>query len=127
MVSNNQVNLVWQVPNNNGASQIIEYRVYRGSSSGGPYAFIGSSSTLEYKDTAVINDNTYYYVVSAVNSFGESDYSNEIIATPSSTFTISEDTTTSIPDLTFEFSPGWSIILILGTLMVIKIGWKRQK
>ena len=35
-----------------------------------------------YTDTSAVNGTTYYYVVSAANSLGESDDSNEASATP---------------------------------------------
>jgi hypothetical protein len=59
------------------------YGVYRSMTSGGPYAWIGSSSTLSYTDTTAVSGTTYYYVVrpQAVNG-NELCQSNEISATP---------------------------------------------
>ncbi|UCE19880.1 MAG: hypothetical protein JSV84_05935 [Gemmatimonadota bacterium] len=63
---------------------LMEYRVYRGDVSGGPYEMIASSNTLGYEDASVIATQTYYYVVTAVyeDPEGESEYSNEVFATP---------------------------------------------
>ncbi len=59
------------------------YGVYRSLTSGGPYAWIGSSSTLSYTDNTAVSGMTYYYIVRplAVNG-NELCQSNEISATP---------------------------------------------
>ena len=47
------------------------------TTSGGPYSTIGSPTATGYTDTTAVNGTTYYYVVSAVNSSGESANSSE--------------------------------------------------
>ncbi len=75
--------LTWQAPSNNGGAAITEYKIYRGTTSGGEsYLTKVSASTTSYNDTSVINGNTYYYYVTAVNSAGESKPSNEVSAMP---------------------------------------------
>jgi len=53
------------------SANITGYNVYRGTNSGGPYSQINSgglvASTL-YMDASVASGQTYYYVVTAVNS-----------------------------------------------------------
>jgi fibronectin type 3 domain-containing protein len=74
---NQQVLLSWAaVP---GATS---YNVKRGLVSGGSYTVIGTVSSSTYADSSVTNGTTYYYVVTAVNSSGESAPSNEASATP---------------------------------------------
>jgi hypothetical protein len=59
------------------------YNVKRATTSGGPYTIIASNLTVaSYTDTAVVNGTTYYYVVSAQNSLGESANSSEASVTP---------------------------------------------
>jgi hypothetical protein len=59
------------------------YTIKRATTKGGPYSTIASGITAcSYFDTAVTNGTTYYYVVSAVNSAGESPNSSEATATP---------------------------------------------
>lgn len=84
-----QVNLTWNVVPN-----ALFYRVYRGTSSGGPYNLIGQSNPNPAQTTAatnifttyqdgpgnLINGQSYYYVVSTVTADGESAYSAEIAA-----------------------------------------------
>ncbi len=74
---NQQVSLTWGAVS--GASS---YNVKRATANGGPYTTAGSPSTNSYNDTAVTNGTTYYYVVSAVNSYGESANSSQASATP---------------------------------------------
>ncbi|HEY4300120.1 MAG TPA: malectin domain-containing carbohydrate-binding protein [Candidatus Didemnitutus sp.] len=77
--STSQVALSWA-----GSTGASTYNVYRGTSangeSGTPIAT--GITTLNLTDTAVVNGNTYYYKVAAVNSAGVSAMSNEASATP---------------------------------------------
>ncbi len=64
-------------------SSVIGYNVYRGTTSGGPYAKLTASvdSNTAYADDSVQAGLTYYYVVTSVNSSGaESAYSNQVSA-----------------------------------------------
>jgi hypothetical protein len=73
-----QVSLTWTtVP---GATS---YNVKRSTTSGGPtYQLIGNTATTSFIDTAnLANGMTYYYVVSALNTGGESPNSPEVSAT----------------------------------------------
>lgn len=59
------------------------YCVKRSTTSGGPYTAIGNGLTgTSYRDADVTNKTTYYYVVTASNSAGESKNSNQASATP---------------------------------------------
>jgi|GEM_PF-4088358 len=53
------------------------YKAKRSATSGGPYKTIGISTTNTFVDTEVVGNTTYFYVVTAVNSLGESPNSNE--------------------------------------------------
>jgi beta-glucanase (GH16 family) len=57
------------------------YNVKRSSVSGGPYTQIANPTDPTYNDTGVVSCATYYYVVSATNSLGESANSDEASAT----------------------------------------------
>ena len=73
------VTLTW---NDNGSS-IAGYRVYRGTTSGGPYVGVNSSliPSTSYVDAGVVSGGKYYYVATAVDGSGnESAYSNEASA-----------------------------------------------
>jgi len=56
------------------------YKLKRATSSGGPYAAIANTATTNYTDTSVTRGVSYYYVVSATNSCGESYNSMEDFA-----------------------------------------------
>ncbi|QUI20897.1 hypothetical protein HZI73_00600 [Vallitalea pronyensis] len=72
------VKLTWE--KSNAAST---YRIKRSTTSGGPYTQIADQVTnTTYTDTNLINGTNYYYVISAVNTTGESADSNEITGQP---------------------------------------------
>ncbi|MBK6536284.1 MAG: fibronectin type III domain-containing protein [Ignavibacteria bacterium] len=75
--------LKWETPDNTGSPIITKYLIYRKSGSSS-YENIGFTvyNTTTYKDTSVIILNSYSYYVTAINTDGESEKSNEISATP---------------------------------------------
>ena len=73
--------LSWAVPSNDGGSAIVEYKIYRGTSSGGE-RYLDSASATTYRDTAVTNGETYYYYIVAVNVAGKSSPTDEVSAKP---------------------------------------------
>ena len=77
------VELTWEEPASDGGAAVTGYKIYRGGSSGSEaYQYSVSSLPLMFNDTSVTNGNFYYYYVTAVNSIGESDPSNEAEAAP---------------------------------------------
>jgi len=95
---NAQVSLTWSA--STGATS---YNVKRSTTSGGPYTRISSPSTTSYMDTGLTNGTPYYYVVTAVNSAGESNPSAQVTATP--TGTQANVTITINPSSTHLISP----------------------
>ncbi|SHI65986.1 fibronectin type III domain-containing protein [Propionispora hippei] len=76
-----QVTLNWDV-----VIDAIGYNIKRSTTAEGPYTTTVASnvSGTSYVDTNVVNGTIYYYVVTAVNTDGESANSNEASATPQS-------------------------------------------
>jgi hypothetical protein len=72
-----RVPLVWAAVN--GATS---YNVKRSTTSGGPHTTIASPTATNYTDTGLTNGTTYYYIVTAVNTSGESPPSNQASAKP---------------------------------------------
>jgi fibronectin type 3 domain-containing protein len=57
------------------------FDIYRGTTSGGPYTMINSSLTPSFTDTTVTSGQTYYYVVTEIDTSGnQSIYSNQASA-----------------------------------------------
>lgn len=79
------VALAWLAPDDDGGSPITNYRLYRGTSSGGESFYVDVGNVLVYSDGSVANGVTYYYQVSAENAQGEGSLSNEASATPAGT------------------------------------------
>ncbi|MCR8630865.1 hypothetical protein [Paenibacillus radicis (ex Xue et al. 2023)] len=81
--SDSRVSLNWS-----GFKNASSYNIERSTSVSGPYTIIATNiAGLTYVDTAVTNGTTYYYVVTAQNTAGESSKSNEASATPQGTVT----------------------------------------
>src|SRR5262249_23871396 len=60
---------------------LVTYKIYRGSKSGGPYTLLASPGlATTYTDTGAVAGQTYYYVATAADSNAESAYSNEATA-----------------------------------------------
>jgi fibronectin type 3 domain-containing protein len=75
---NAQVSLTW-----NASSGATSYNVKRSTTSGGPFTTIATGVTsTSFTNTGLTNGTTFFFVVSAVNSAGESGNSNQASATP---------------------------------------------
>jgi len=102
---NQEVNLSWL-----SVTGATSYTVWRSTTSGGPYAQIGSTAATAYQDNSVVNNTTYYYVVEAVDSAGPSANSAQASATPtatSSTLPPPDDPTKSYVGLGTWFMNDW--------------------
>jgi parallel beta-helix repeat protein len=85
------VELTWTPPTVTGSTAITGYHIYRSTTNGSGYTQIGTSTTTAFTDTTVSNGVTYYYVVRAISSVGESPPSNEVTATPTAPVSSSEN------------------------------------
>lgn len=74
---NAQVSLNWTA-----SSGATNYNIKRSTVNGSGYVTITNRSTTFYADTGLANGATYYYVVSAQNSLGESGNSAQVSAIP---------------------------------------------
>jgi fibronectin type 3 domain-containing protein len=77
-----KVGLQWSA-----ATGATSYHLKRSTTSGGPYTQIAAPTWAGYTDVGVKNGTTYFYVVSAVNSGGESGNSAQVSAKPATTAT----------------------------------------
>lgn len=83
MAGNGSAHLSWNAPLD-GGSPITNYKIYRGTTSGGEILITSVGSVTTYDDGGLINGTTYYYQVSAVNAVGEGSRSSEVSVTPQS-------------------------------------------
>jgi len=70
------------VLNWSASSGATSYHVKRATMSGGPYSQVAAPTSTSYTDTSLTNGTTYYYVVSALDSAGESAGSTQVSAVP---------------------------------------------
>jgi fibronectin type 3 domain-containing protein len=77
---NAQVLITWSV-----SAGATSYHAKRSTTSGGPYTQVAAPSAANFTDTGLTNGTTYFYVVSALNSIGESANSAQASATPANT------------------------------------------
>lgn len=79
---NGFVTLQWTAPAYSNASAISEYRIYRGPGPQNTTLLVTLGNVLTYTDPGLVNGNTYYYRVGAINSAGEGNISGNVSATP---------------------------------------------
>jgi len=77
VVGNNSINLSWEAPAYDGGSEITNYNVYRGTSSGTMVPLITLGNVTVHEDLTTEPGVTYWYCVRAVNGAGEGPVSNE--------------------------------------------------
>jgi len=95
---NQQVVLSWTA--SLGATS---YNVKRSTTNGGPYTNVGVPTAATFTNTGLTDGTTYFYVVSALNSAGESPNSAQVFATPA---VLPADVTITIdPTKTHPISP----------------------
>ena len=84
-VTSSQINLTWTAPttNTDGSPLYLkEYRIYRGTASGGEVFYTGGVAGTAFSDTSCAAGNTYYYQVRAMDLLGtQSAPSTEASAT----------------------------------------------
>jgi len=73
---NGQANLNWAAP-----AGATGYNVKRSTTNGGPYLTVTNVAATAFTDSGLMNGNTYYYVVSGVNAWGEGINSSQAGAT----------------------------------------------
>jgi len=95
---NAQVSLTWAA-----SAGATNYHVKRSTTNGSGYTQIAAPTTTSFVDTTVTNGTAYFYVVSALNTAGESANSSQATATPAH---VAADVTITIdPTKTKPISP----------------------
>ena len=73
-----QIELDWSTA---AANYATGYNIWRSQTSGSGYTLVGNTAGTNFVDSGLAMNQTYYYVVTATNSFGSSAYSPEASAT----------------------------------------------
>ena len=91
----------------NAVSGATSYKVYRATSQNGTYSLLGTVTATSYTNTGAKAGTTYWYKVKAVNSAGESAYSNVVSGkTTVTTLTMGHSATSGKPQLTWKAVSG---------------------
>jgi fibronectin type 3 domain-containing protein len=104
---NSYIYLTWNPPANDGGALITGYLVYRDITSEVETFYTELGTVLEFNDTNVDKESTYYYWISARNSIGEGGPSNEVSAKVSS-----EPTPTRPAPTGLKTKPGNSFVYL---------------
>ena len=73
--------LTWS-ESDDGGSAITNYKVYRGTTSGGETLLKNVGTAIQFDDDTAAPNTIYYYKVTATNSLGTSCGNNEVISKP---------------------------------------------
>ena len=91
----------------NAVSGATSYKVYRATSQNGTYSLLGTVTATSYTNTGAKAGVTYYYKVKAVNSAGESAYSNVVSGRATvTTLTMGHSASSGKPQLTWKAVSG---------------------
>ena len=91
----------------NAVSGATSYKVYRATAQNGTYSLLGTVTATSYTNTGAKAGTTYYYKVKAVNSAGESAYSNVVSGRATvTTLTMGHSATSGKPQLTWKAVSG---------------------
>ena len=91
----------------NAVSGATSYKVYRATSQNGAYSLLGTVTATSYTNTGAKAGTTYWYKVKAVNSAGESAYSNIVSGRATvTTLTMGHSASSGKPQLTWKAVSG---------------------
>ena len=91
----------------NAVSGATSYKVYRAAAESGNYSLLGTVTVTNYTNTGAKAGTTYYYKVKAVNSAGESAYSNIVSGRATvTTLTMGHSASSGKPQLTWKAVSG---------------------
>jgi hypothetical protein len=105
VVGNGRVVLNWSPVT--GAADALSYNVRRAVGSGGSYSLIATNVGLVgFTDTGLLNGTNYYYVVSALNSLGESVNSIAVSVVPQTYYQVNSGGGAASPFIADAFFSG---------------------
>lgn len=66
----------------NPVSGATDYVIYQATNQAGPYTFVGQTQVNSFAKSGLLNDTDYYFVVTAKNADGQSEYSPAVMVSP---------------------------------------------
>jgi len=96
----------------NAASTATGYKIKRSLTSGSGYVNIATNASLTFTNAGLANGTLYYFVVSAVNAFGEGTNSAQVSARPTSSAPVAISATNASGELRISWPAdhtGWQL------------------
>lgn len=82
LFTKNQVHLNWTAPKITGGYDISDYRIYKSIDNSSNYKVLSDvGTTTTYLDSSIQQDKSYFYKITAINSLGEGNFSNQFSIT----------------------------------------------
>jgi hypothetical protein len=113
------VQLNWSQPLDDGHSQIIGYRIYRGTEPGNLTLLTSLGTAISFLDANLVNDHIYYYRLTAVNTIGQGMGTEVMSATPKAMPV--ENPNLPMNDDPDSTTGGWSLNSTLVTVAVLAL------
>lgn len=104
IAGNSEVSLSW-----NAVTGATSYALYRSQTDGGPYSFVAQDQGTGHTDHGLANGTTYYYVVTALNTDGQSPYSPPVTIAPTANVLAAPANVKAIPG-NGQISLTWSAV-----------------
>ncbi len=119
-----EIKLEWDPPADDGGSEVTNYVLFKGSTSGDLTQLAEIGNVTTHTDSEVQTNMTYYYQVAAVNSIGQGVFSEEIqveVPADQPPPDDDDDDDDTDDDDEEETDNSWLLFLIIGIVVVVII------
>ena len=120
-----KISLQWDAPNSSGQCHITNYNVYRSTSKDSGYILLTTVMNGPFVDNSISLNQSYYYIVSAINIIGEGVNSSPILVSTVVTSSAPTNTSSSSPNI--KNTPFGTIFPFLALFSLIVLKRKRTR